>query len=197
MRRSLIKDERSRDVTGEPKTRASHRRVVLAQDVLETLHLHWQREHHAGQAPQKTAPVFTAASGNHVEQRHLQRTFEALLQEAGVPRIRFHDLRHTVASLLIRRGVPPKVVSDRLGHRNVAFTLQVYTHLYDDQREAAALPLSQLLSGRPGVAPGKDVSGPELAQGLEALRRWHAALTEFLREAPEWAQRVAGDAWPR
>ncbi|BDP42601.1 site-specific integrase [Deinococcus aetherius] len=196
VRRSLMKDERGREVVGVPKTRASRRRIVLAQDVLDTLHLHWEREHRGGKPPEKTVPVFPSASGNHVEQRHLQRTFEALIQEAEVPRIRFHDLRHTAASLLIRQGVPPKVVSDRLGHRNVAFTLQVYTHVYDDQREAAALPLSRLLSGGPGVPPGKDVPGPDLTRGLNALHRWHAALTEFLREAPEWAQRVAVDALP-
>lgn len=149
VRRSLMKDERGHEVVGTPKPRASRRRVVLAQDVVDILHLHWQREHREGKAPETTAPVFTAASGNHVAQRHLQRTFEALIQDAEVPRIRFHDPRHTAASLLIRQGVPPKVVSDRLGHRNVAFTLQVYTHMYDDQREAAALPLAQLLSSGP------------------------------------------------
>jgi integrase len=62
--------------------------------------------------------------------------------EAQVPRIRFHDLRHTAASLMIRRGIPPKTVSERLGHADVGFTLKTYTHLYDEQREEAAFDIS-------------------------------------------------------
>ena len=55
--------------------------------------------------------------------------------------IRIHDLRHTHASLLAFHGVPAKVISDRLGHTNVGFTLRVYTHLYDAQRKEGALEL--------------------------------------------------------
>ena len=58
--------------------------------------------------------------------------------------IRFHDLRHTAASLMIRQGISPKTVSDRLGHADVAFTLRVYAHLYEDQREEAAFDLTDL-----------------------------------------------------
>ncbi|WP_041230658.1 tyrosine-type recombinase/integrase [Deinococcus peraridilitoris] len=53
-------------------------------------------------------------------------------------------MRHTAASLMIRRGIPPKTMSERLGHADVAFTLRTYTHLYDDQREEAAFDLSEL-----------------------------------------------------
>ncbi len=66
------------------------------------------------------------------------------MDKAGVPTIRFHDLRHTAASLMVRQGISAKTVSDRLGHKDVAFTLRVYAHLYDDQREEAAFDLSDL-----------------------------------------------------
>jgi integrase len=62
-----------------------------------------------------------------------------------VPRVRFHDLRHTAASLMISHGIPPKTVSERLGHSDVAFTLRTYTHLYDKQRKEAAFDLDDLL----------------------------------------------------
>lgn len=136
--------------------------------------------------------MFTAASGNHVQPRHLDRTYRALTRDAGLPRIRFHDLRHTSASLLIRRGVPAKVVADRLGHADATFTLKVYTHVYDDQRAAAALPLDELLgslSGRPAALPSPSVA--EAQQGVDALRALHVALGDFLSQAPEWAKTVA------
>lgn len=72
----------------------------------------------------------------------LGNIYGKLLKEAGLPRIRFHDMRHTAASLMISRGIPPKTVSERLGHADVAFTLKVYTHLYDEQREEAAFDVA-------------------------------------------------------
>ena len=62
----------------------------------------------------------------------LSNYYDTLVKAADVPRIRFHDLRHTAASLMIRRGIPPKTVSECLGHADVAFTLRTYTHLYDE-----------------------------------------------------------------
>lgn len=93
--------------------------------------------------------MFTRASGSRVDPSNVWRLFRRLVQESGVPRIRFHDLRHTAASLMIRQGIPAKVVSDRLGHADVAFTLSVYTHLYEDQRRSAALSMDQLLAAAP------------------------------------------------
>lgn len=74
--------------------------------------------------------------------------FHALARAAQVPRIRLHDLhdlRYTHASLLAFRGVAPKVIADRLGHTHVGFTMQVYTHLYDEQRREAAPCLAELI----------------------------------------------------
>lgn len=93
--------------------------------------------------------MFTWASGSRVDPSNVWRLFRRLVQESGVPRIRFHDLRHTAASLMIRQGIPAKVVSDRLGHADVAFTLSVYTHLSEDQRRSAALSMDQLLAAAP------------------------------------------------
>jgi integrase len=69
----------------------------------------------------------------------LQRSFHPLLVRAGLPRIRFHDLRHTCATLLLGRGVHPKVVSEMLGHSTVGITMDTYSHVLPTmQRDAAA-----------------------------------------------------------
>jgi integrase len=69
----------------------------------------------------------------------LKRSFEPLLKKAGLPRIRFHDLRHTSATLLLGQGVHPKIVSEMLGHTRISTTLDLYSHVTPTmQREAAA-----------------------------------------------------------
>ncbi|MVN88523.1 tyrosine-type recombinase/integrase [Deinococcus sp. HMF7620] len=72
--------------------------------------------------------VFTAASGNHAQGRHLDHT-KTLIEETSVLCIRFHDLRYTAAILLIRRGVPTKMMADRLGHANAISTLKAHTYV--------------------------------------------------------------------
>lgn len=70
----------------------------------------------------------------------LSQSFERVARDAGLPRIRFHDLRHTHATLLLKAGVPLKVVSERLGHSTPAFTMTVYQHVLPGmQRDAADL----------------------------------------------------------
>jgi integrase len=75
-----------------------------------------------------------------IDPNTLSRRFVALTATAGVPRIPFHGLRHTHATLLMKQGVPPKVASERLGHANISITLQIYSHVLPAmQREAADL----------------------------------------------------------
>lgn len=122
----------------EPKTAAGKRVVALSPDVLAVL-----KDHRAefGQG----SLVFPSRAGNWLNPSNLARKFEELCQVADVPRIRFHDLRHTSASLLIRNNVPVKVVSDRLGHADSSFTLRTYVHVFEDQRRAAALSMGEML----------------------------------------------------
>ena len=74
----------------------------------------------------------------------LEPVFFNTLKASGVRCIRFHDLRHTAAILMIGRGVPPKLVSKLLGHASVAFTLQIYIHVFEEQETGATLDLSDL-----------------------------------------------------
>jgi integrase len=92
----------------------------------------------------------------------LADSFFPLLARAGVQRIRFHDLRHTAATLLLGQGVPVKVVSEMLGHASVAITLDVYSHVLPDM-QAQAISAMEAVLGAPrcavGVSVGVEPSG--------------------------------------
>ena len=81
-----------------------------------------------------------------MEPRNLSRTFERLVQQSGVRRIRFHDLRHTCASLLLAQGVPPRVVI--LGHSQLSITMDLYSHVMPSALRAAAHAMDRALIGR-------------------------------------------------
>lgn len=90
-----------------------------------------------GPAYEDSGQVFTLEKGGSIHPRTLSESFARLVRSAGVPKIRFHDLRHTYATVALRDGVNPKIVSERLGHDSVAFTFDVYTHfLPGDDRTA-------------------------------------------------------------
>ena len=136
----------------EPKTRASKRLIPLAADTVAVLRTHQgkQAEERAqmGAKWQEHGLVFPTQVGTYLDSANLTRTFQQLTKAANLPIIRLHDLRHTHASLLALRGVTPKVIADRLGHTNVSFTMQVYTHLYDEQRREAAPNLAELIEAK-------------------------------------------------
>jgi integrase len=76
----------------------------------------------------------------------MTRVFQELLETCGLPKIRFHDLRHTAASLMLNNGIPPIVVSRRLGHSKVSTTLDVYGHLLDGMQNEAASLMDDLIT---------------------------------------------------
>jgi len=79
--------------------------------------------------------------------RHLtSRRFKALLRRAGLPDIRFHDLRHTCATLLLSKNVNLKIVSEMLGHATIAITLDTYSHVLPNMRDQAAAAMENALS---------------------------------------------------
>jgi integrase len=83
--------------------------------------------------------VFPSSVGTPLGARNLQRHFKAVLEHAGLPKsTRFHDLRHTCATLLLRQGVNPKFVQELLGHADISLTLNVYSHVLPDMGDAAA-----------------------------------------------------------
>jgi integrase len=74
------------------------------------------------------------------------RRFKPLLKLAGLPQIRFHDLRHTCATLLLSENVNPKIVSEMLGHATIAITLDTYSHVLPTMQESAAQATEDALS---------------------------------------------------
>jgi len=82
--------------------------------------------------------VFPSSVGTPLGARNLQRHFKTVLERAGLPDIRFHNLRHTCATLLLRQGVHARYVQELLGHADISLTLNVYSHVLPDMEDAAA-----------------------------------------------------------
>jgi len=138
-------------VDSEPKTASGRRNITLSHTAIEAL-----RQHRARQVEQRLAAaywedhdsVFTNEIGRTFDVRSLRRGFQTVLRRAGLPALRFHDLRHSAASLLLAQGVNAKVVQEMLGHSAVAFTLQVYSHVVPALRADAADKMDAIFSGR-------------------------------------------------
>ncbi|MHB8516518.1 MAG: site-specific integrase [Dehalococcoidia bacterium] len=100
----------------------------------------------AGDAWQDHGLVFANELGRPMEAGNVvRRSFRPLLRAAGLPRIRFHDLRHTAATLLMGQNVPPKVVSEMLGHSQVGITLDLYSHVTPTMQRQATAAMDALL----------------------------------------------------
>jgi integrase len=128
-------------VLTSPKTKRSRRTIPLPQAVVKVLDAH--REAQAVEQARAEAwadddLVFTTRIGTAIEPRNLSRHFEALRDKAKVRRVRFHDLRHSCASLLFDLGVPLRMVMEILGHSQISTTSDIYTHVMPAQyREVA------------------------------------------------------------
>ncbi len=97
------------------------------------------------ESPAEEALVFVNASGNAPHPDSVSKQFRAAIATAGVPDIRFHDLRHTHATLALQAGIPLKVISERLGHRDPAFTLRQYAHSVPGMQAKAARRFAALI----------------------------------------------------
>ena len=129
-------------VFGPPKSAKSRRTISLPTTSIRILRAHRARQVaeqlRLGSGWSDSGLAFTSGVGTVIEPRNLSRLFDALIATAGVRRIRFHDLRHTCASLLLAQGVPPRVVMDVLGHSQLAMTTDLYSHVMPTAlREAA------------------------------------------------------------
>ncbi len=91
--------------------------------------------------------VFGDELGRPVDAPHVSHAFRTVLARAGLPRIRFHDLRHTAATLLLEAGMHPRVVAERLGHSTPALVLNVYGHVTERMQEQATVVLDRVLGG--------------------------------------------------
>jgi integrase len=131
------------------------RRTIDVDDPVVTQLTTWRKRQAkerllVGPAYEDHGLVFARPDGRPVHPEFLSRTFDRVVRSSGLPVIRFHDLRHTHATLLLKAGVPVKVVSERLGHASPGFTLNVYQHVVPGMQAEAAVAFSRLLSADPG-----------------------------------------------
>jgi len=96
--------------------------------------------------------VFASVEGTPIDPGVLSHSFARIVKKAGLENVRFHDLRHSFASLMLLRGAKPKVISEALGHSSVAFTLDVYSHIIEGMQSEAMALLDEVL---PAGANGK------------------------------------------
>ncbi len=145
VRRQLVEGPGGRPALGELKTARSRRLVTLPDMAIAALRSHKAR---LGIAQLRTALVFTDSRGGPLRKTNLlRRWFHPLVARAGLGRIRFHDLRHTHATLLLGQGIHPKVVQERLGHASVTLTLDTYSHVTPSLQAEAAARLDAALEG--------------------------------------------------
>ncbi|HUT68849.1 MAG TPA: site-specific integrase [Dehalococcoidales bacterium] len=133
----------------EPKTTHSRRRVAMTPKLALFL-----REYRAererlyrelGKELTLDDLVFAGPEGKPIDPGVLSHAFGRIAKQAGLGGVRFHDLRHTFASLMLLRGAKPKVISEALGHSSVAFTMDTYSHIIEGMQEDAMALLDEVL----------------------------------------------------
>ncbi|HEU0130300.1 MAG TPA: site-specific integrase [Mycobacteriales bacterium] len=136
----------------EPKTAKSRRVVALDETVVAVLRRHRTRQRKdrfaLGAAYDDRDLVLARADGSPVQPSNFVQVFARRVGEADVPAIRFHDLRHTHATLSLQAGIHPKIVSERLGHSSAAFTLDTYSHALPSLQAEAAATFGALVYGQ-------------------------------------------------
>lgn len=133
-----------------PKTDTSRRRIVLPAFCTDALRRHHTSERvklaSLGLPMGSETLAFTSQVGTPIEPRNVNRAFVALLDCAGLRRVKLHDLRHTCASLLLAQGVAPRVVMELLGHSAIAVTMNTYSHVIPALQDESAQQMDALLS---------------------------------------------------
>ena len=137
-------------VLSETKTRRGRRSLVLPVTTVEALRAHrveqreWRRA--AGSSWSELGFVFTTGTGRPLDQRNVLRMFKRVLRKAKLPRMRFHDLRHSCASLLLAQHTDPRVIMETLGHSNISVTMNMYAHVMPALKREAADAMDRSLA---------------------------------------------------
>ena len=132
-----------------PKTKKGRRLIVLdpaTVSALRKLRTEQMKVHlRQGLSWRESQPVFVTEAGHPYHPERVSKLFAQAAKQAGLPRIRLHDLRHTYATLALGAGVHPKVISERLGHASIAITLDCYSHCLPTISEEAAARVAALV----------------------------------------------------
>lgn len=133
----------------EPKTEKSKRTIPLMDMAIEALNLQKQRQDKLKEKYKTIYKdegfVFARYDGRYLNQREFMNSYHDFLKKYGITDIRFHDLRHTFASLLLEAGESPKVIQELLGHSTITTTMDIYAHITKQGKENAVQKLEQLL----------------------------------------------------
>ena len=133
----------------EPKSASGRRVIALGSATIEKLREHYKHQQlerlAAGERWIENDLIFPTIIGTPNEGSNLIRNFKSLLRALNLPIIRFHDLRHTAATLMLQQGIHPKVVQERLGHSQISLTLDTYSHVLPNMQEEAAEKIDELI----------------------------------------------------
>lgn len=157
--------------THQPKTRRGHRLVSLDATTVDLLRTHRAAQlaerDRLGPAWTDSGFMFCGAEGLPLHPDTISSWFKELTAPLDIPQIRLHDTRHTSATLALKAGVHPKVVSERLGHATVGITLDLYSHVLDGMQEDAAEEIASAVFGDAGVRALDACSSPSIAELVE------------------------------
>lgn len=148
--RATLQRRRGEFAFVEPKTARSRRQVLLSELAVSALRRHRRRQAEErlrrGAERQDLDLVFANDVGGPIEVTNLtRRHYRPLLVAAGLPVIRFHDLRHTAATLMLAQNVNPKIVSEMLGHSQISITMDLYQHVTETMQRDAARAIDAIL----------------------------------------------------
>ena len=150
VQRQLRRDFRLGELFTSPKSKAGNRTILLGSNGIAKLQEHWQLQYQervfAGDRWQDYGLIFPSSIGTPMDHSNLVKNFKRVIASAGLPVIRFHDLRHSSASLMLNHGVPPIIASRRLGHSRVSITLDTYGHLIPELQSEAADLMDELIT---------------------------------------------------
>ena len=150
VRRSLHHLKDGSYVFTEPKSDKSKRTIDLAPSSVLVLAEHKERQQAIrtmlGETLGKDDLVFSTPQGAPLRPNTITRAWGILAAKAGLNLIRLHDARHTHASLMLKQGIHPKIVQERLGHSSIQITLDIYSHVAEGLQEAAARSFDTLIN---------------------------------------------------
>jgi integrase len=133
----------------ELKTKKSRRDIAMPRVAVDALRAHTERQAFERRAAveiwQEHDMVFASTIGTPLEPRNVNRHFASVLKRAGLPHLRFHDLRHACATLLLLQGVELKVVQEILGHASISTTGNIYAHVLQSLKHCAAASMDAAL----------------------------------------------------
>lgn len=148
----------------DPKTKAGRRTVKLGEGSLDVLRHHMQNQRYqkerVGERWHDLNLIFPNSIGGPGDASNIRLDLNRILEKAGLPRVRFHDLRHTAASLLLNHKIPVIVVSKMLGHSKPSVTLDIYAHVFHDMQDEASIVMDQLVTPILVEIPAKKQKSP-------------------------------------